>query len=152
MSGSNVAVGFNDSQQALLALTDGIDLTGYAYSTDSGKTFTDGGTIPNPRSFVNLGDPWLASDRAGRMYYGTLTLGGDTGNLEIGVARSTDGGKTWSVPTFASPNNSDLFYQGDKDAVATGRDPKVAARDNVYAAWDDTASALDGDTGFNGLP
>ncbi len=150
--GSNVAVGFNDSQQALLGFTDGIDLTGYAYSTDSGKTFTDGGTIPNPRSFVNLGDPWLASDRAGRMYYGTLTLGGDTGNLEIGVARSTDGGKTWSVPTFASPNNSELFYQGDKDAVTTGRDPKVASRDNVYATWDDTAVALDSGTGFNGLP
>ena len=152
VSGSKVAVGFNDSQQALLALTDGIDLTGYAYSTDSGKTFTDGGTIPNPRSFVNLGDPWLASDRAGRMFYGTLTMNGDTGNLEIGVARSTNGGKTWSVPTFASPNNSDLFYQGDKDAVTTGRDPKVASRDNVYATWDDTAFSADGNSGFNGLP
>src|SRR5437763_9826468 len=40
VTGSNVAVGFNDSQQALLALTDGLDLSGYGYSTDGGATFT----------------------------------------------------------------------------------------------------------------
>ena len=81
VSGRHVAVGFNDSQQALLALTDGMDLTGYAYSTDGGASFTDGGTLPNPLNFVNLGDPWMASDRAGRMYYSTLTYGGNVGNL-----------------------------------------------------------------------
>ncbi len=57
VAGDNVAVGFNDSQQGLLALTDGLDLTGYAYSTNGGQTFTDGGALPNPLNFVNLGDP-----------------------------------------------------------------------------------------------
>ena len=152
VSGRHVAVGFNDSQQALLALTDGMDLTGYAYSTDGGASFTDGGTLPNPLNFVNLGDPWMASDRAGRMYYSTLTYGGNVGNLEVAVGRSDDGGRTWSTPTLASPNNDNNFYQGDKDAITVGRDPKVASRDNLYAAWDDMSFDVASESSFNGLP
>jgi len=150
--GDNVAVGFNDSQQALLALTDGLDLTGYAYSTDGGRTFTDGGALPNPLNFLNLGDPWMTTDRAGRMYYGTLTYGGNVGNLEVAVARSDNGGRTWAEPKIASPNDDALFYFGDKDAITAGRDPRVASRDNVYAAWDDFV--FDPDTGVltTGLP
>jgi hypothetical protein len=94
----------------------------------------------------------MASDRAGRMFYGTLTYGGDVGNLEIGVGRSGNGGRTWSAPTLASPNNDDLFYMGDKDAVTTGRDPSIASRDNVYATWDDQVFDPNSDTGFDGLP
>src|SRR5205085_3148355 len=92
--GSKVAVGFNDSQQALLAFTAGLNLSGYAYSTDGGAHFTDGGALRNPQSFTNFGDPWMASDRAGNMYYSTLTFGGDVGNLEIAVGKSTNGGHT----------------------------------------------------------
>jgi hypothetical protein len=134
-----------------LALTDGFDFSGYAYSTNGGKTFTDGGTLPNPLNFVNLGDPWLTSDRAGRMYYATLTYGGNVGNLEVAVSRSTNGGKTWTEPTFASPRNDDLFYFGDKDAITAGRDPKVASRDNLYVTWDDAVMGTDGKF-FTGLP
>ncbi|WP_256796410.1 sialidase family protein [Terrabacter sp. Ter38] len=144
VSGSKVAVGFNDSQQALLALTDGLDFSGYAYSADGGKTFTDGGTLPNPGNFVNFGDPWLTADRAGRMYYSTLPFGGNVGNLEIGVARSGNGGKTWSEPRLASPNDDNLFYVGDKDAITAGRDPKVPGRDNLYVTWDDIAAESTG--------
>lgn len=151
VSGSNVAVGFNDSQRALLALTSGFDFSGYSYSTDGGTTFTDGGVLPNKPSFVNFGDPWLTADRTGRMYYATLSYGGDVGNLEVGVATSDDGGKTWSEPTLASPNDSKTLYFGDKEAIAAGRDPKVAGRDNLYLAWDDFVVASDGEF-FTGLP
>lgn len=151
VSGTKVAVGFNDSQQALLALTDGLDFSGYAYSADGGKTFTDGGTLPNPLNFVNFGDPWMTADRAGRMYYSTLTFGGNVGNLEIGVAGSGDGGKTWSEPTLASPNDDTLFYLGDKEAITVGRDPKVASRDNLYVAWDDFSADSTG-AASAGLP
>ena len=152
VAGDNVAVGFNDSQQGLLALTDGLDLTGYAYSTNGGQTFTDGGALPNPLNFVNLGDPWMTTDRAGRMYYATLTYGGNVGNLEVAVARSDNGGRTWAEPTIASPNDDALFYSGDKEAITAGRDPSVAGRDNLYIAWDDFV--LDPNTGAltAGLP
>jgi hypothetical protein len=152
VSGKSVAVGFNDSQQALLALTDGLDMTGYAYSTNRGASFTDGGTLPNTMNFVNFGDPWLASDRAGRMYFATLAYGGNVGNLEVGVARSTNGGRTWTAPALVSPNQDALFYNGDKEAVTVGRDPKVATRDNIYVAWDDVVADPTSGSGFNGLP
>jgi hypothetical protein len=151
VAGHHVAVGFNDSQQALLALTDGFDSSGYGYSRNGGHTFTDGGTLPNPPGFVNFGDPWLAADRAGRMYYSTLTFGGNVGNLEIGVARSNNGGKTWTTPTFASPNDDTVFYFGDKDAMTVGRDPHAAGRDNLYVVWDDLVID-NNDHAFTGLP
>src|SRR4051794_34909216 len=53
VSGSKIAVGFNDSQHSLLFLTAASNLTGYAYSTNGGKSFVDGGVVPNPNAFVN---------------------------------------------------------------------------------------------------
>jgi hypothetical protein len=152
VAGRNVAVGYNDSQQALFRLTGGADLTGYAYSSDGGASFTDGGTIPNPENFVNFGDPWLASDRSGAMYYSTLTYGGNVGNLEIGVAKSTDGGRTWAAPKFASPHRDDLFYLGDKDALTVGPSPTSPSKDVLYDTWDDTSCDPATFTCTNGLP
>ncbi len=115
VSGQNVAVGYNTSQHALLLLTAGGDLTGYGYSTDGGQTFTDGGVIPNAPGNVNLGDPWLATDASGTMYYSTLTIQGGTGNLLVGVSHSTDGGKTWSAAAAIPPPAGQFFYSADKD-------------------------------------
>jgi len=148
--GSNVVVGFNDSQNALLTLTAAADLTGYAYSTNGGSTFTDAGVLPNAPAFNNLGDPWLGTDRSGNFYYSNLMLDGTTGNLDVGVAKSTNGGKTFSAPRVVSPSN-DAFYFGDKDALAVGRDPAVNTRDDIYVAWDDQFLDQDFDF-FTGLP
>jgi len=152
VTASNVVVGFNDSQQALLALTDGLDLSGYGYSTDGGSTFTDGGVLPNPGNFVNLGDPWLAADRAGNVYYSTLTYGGDAGNLEVAVAKSTNGGRTFATPKFASPNDANLFYQADKDALTVGPSPTNAKNDVLYDTWDDSTCDPTTFSCSNGLP
>jgi hypothetical protein len=152
VAGRRVAVGFNDSQQSLAGLTDGADLSGYGYSTDGGRSFTDGGTLPNRPGFANFGDPWLTADRAGRMYYATLAYGGNVGNLEVGVSRSADGGRSWTAPVLASPNNDHLFYFGDKEAVTAGRDPKVAGRDNLYLAWDDISLDPSNGQATTGLP
>jgi hypothetical protein len=134
--GANVVVGFNDSQQTGLFLTAASNLTGYAYSTNGGQSFTDAGDLLNAPAFINLGDPWLGSDRSGDFYYSNLMINGMTGDLDVGVAKSTDAGKTFSAPTVVSPSN-DLFYFGDKDALAVGPDPVVKTRDDVYVAWDD---------------
>jgi len=148
--GRKVAVGYNDSQQNLPTMTAGSNLTGYSYSTNGGKTFTDGGDLPNAPEFNNFGDPWMGSDRAGAMYYSTLAFDNFNSNLVVAVARSTNGGKTWSnpVPVF----RPSFPYLGDKDALAVGPDPTVTTRDNLYVAYDD--SFFDPQTGqtFNGLP
>lgn len=149
-SGQNVLVGYNDSQTTGLFLTAASNLTGYSYSTDGGQTFTDGGTLPNAPSFMNFGDPWVASDRDGAFYFSNLMLDGSTGNLDIGVSKSTDGGKTFSTPTNIAPTN-DAFYSGDKDAMAVGPDPANRSQDDVYVAWDDQYGDQEGNV-FDGLP
>ncbi|MDQ6711855.1 MAG: glycoside hydrolase [Candidatus Dormibacteraeota bacterium] len=154
--GQNVVVGFNDSQTGLLFLTAGADLSGYAYSTNGGQSFTDGGQLPNRPGEMNLGDPWLGSDRAGNFYYANLVINIDpfTGfNFDVGVAKSTDGGKTFSSPVKADTQpEAASFYSADKDALAVGRDPSVASRDNVYVAWDDFLFDRTTFTAKNGLP
>ena len=146
VAGSNVAVGYNSSQHGLLFLTAGADLSGYGYSTDGGQTFTDGGVLPNAPGNVNLGDPWLASDSSGAMYYSTLTIDATTGFLLVGVSRSTDGGKTWSTAASIPAPSGQIFYSADKDALTTG-----AGNGNLYDVWDDFSV----DPSFNvfsGLP
>jgi hypothetical protein len=137
VAGSNVAVGYNDSQNTPLFLTAASNLSGYSYSSDGGATFTDGGVIPNAPEFNNFGDPWLTSDRAGNMYYATLAFDAFNFNGDVSVAKSTDGGRTWSdpIPTLRPP--IEIFYFGDKEAMTAGPDPDVKSRDDLYVAWDD---------------
>jgi hypothetical protein len=138
VAGNNVVVGFNDSQQTLQPfVVASANLTGYAYSSDGGASFTDGGTLPLTPEFINFGDPWLATDRAGSFYYSQLQFDYFNFNLDIGVAKSTNGGRTWSSPQAITRPPFEIFYIGDKEAMAIGRDPRQATRDNIYVAWDD---------------
>jgi hypothetical protein len=154
VAGPHVAVGYNDSQQTGPFLTAGSDLTGYSYSADGGAHFTDGGSLPNTPEFVNFGDPWLASTRAGAMYFSNLALDFVNQNLDVAVAKSTDGGKTWGtpVPVFRPPIS--ILYSGDKPALAAGPDPAVKARDDLYVAYDDFSANLNARPlkFFDGLP
>ena len=147
--GSNIAVGFNDSQNTLPFFTQATNLTGFAFSRDGGKSFTDGGVIPNKAGCVNFGDPWLTSDRTGAMSFSTLAfcLAPGRFTLEVGVAKSTDGGRTFSAPVIATKSAGALFYSADKDAITAGPDPRVQ-RDNLYDAYDDFAGVFNPQTGF----
>ena len=148
--GRNVAIGYNDSQQSLLFTTQGTSLSGYAYSRDGGRTFTDGGALPNRPGYVNFGDPWLTSDRAGRMYYATLA-GTPNFNLGVSVARSTNGGRSWTDPVQVSPGDPPVeFYIGDKPAMTAGRSSAQPRRDVLYVAWDDLFFGFE--DAFTGLP
>jgi hypothetical protein len=150
--GSHIAVGYNDSQQTGLFLTAGSDLAGYSYSADGGASFTDGGTIPNTPEFVNLSDPWLAGSRAGDMYYSELSYDLFNINLDVTVARSADGGKTWGTPVPVYRPPLAIFYTGDKPALAAGPDPVVKARDDLYTTWDDFSYNSNTGKFFAGLP
>jgi hypothetical protein len=152
VAGPHVAVGYNDSQQTGLFFTSASDTSGYSYSADGGATFTDGGTIPNTPEFVNLGDPWLTSTRAGAMYYSTLAFDVFNFNLDVAVAKSADGGKTWGTPVPVYRPPFSVFYFADKPAIASGRDPVVKPRDDLYAAWDDFSITFSPFRFFTGLP
>jgi len=52
---------------------------------------------------------------------------------------------------LASPNDDNLFYFGEKEAITAGRDPKVTGRENLYVAWDDFSADSTG-SASTGLP
>jgi BNR/Asp-box repeat protein len=146
VAGSNVAVGFNDSQTTLLFFTTGTNLSGLAHSSDGGRTFTDDGVLPPGPGLVNFGDPWLASDSAGALYYSTLTFDVPNFSLLVGVSKSTDGGKTWSPATPIPPPPGQPFYFADKDALTTG------GAGNLFDVWDDFTFDPTTFQSFSGLP
>jgi hypothetical protein len=148
VAGKHVAVGYNDSQNTLLALTAASNLSGYSYSDDGGGTFTDGGALPNALGQNNFGDPWMTTAADGTMYYSTLSLDFFQGLL-VGVARSTDGGKTWTQPVNATKNlGPEGFQFDDKPAITAGSTP--SNQQVLYDTWDDFA--CDAHTCWTGLP
>lgn len=142
VSGHNVVVGFNDSQTTLLFLTPGSNLSGLAVSHNGGQTFSDLGTLPNATPTINFGDPWLATDSAGNFYYSSLVDNPFQGLL-VGVAKSTNGGQSFSTPVEIAPPPlpANTFFLGDdKDAM-------TAASSGLFDAWDDVTGTFDPNTG-----
>src|SRR2546422_2644534 len=107
-------------------------LSGYAFSTDGGLTWTDGGA-PDPGISDNVsdvftrGDPWL--DRGGfdnqTFYFANLAVHAVTGaGLGVGVHRghfNPAGILTWhDVRVFNAPNAPHDLY--DKEALAAAKD------------------------------
>jgi hypothetical protein len=94
--GTNVLIGFNDSG----SFFSGGHFTGFAYSTDGGATFTDGGTLP-ASSLDDYGDPVFArNESTGRIYFSTLSTS------PIQVFRSDNNGLTWMAPVNGTPGGS----------------------------------------------
>ncbi len=126
--GKNVVVGWNDSGQIYRG-----SLTGYGYSTDGGKTFTDGGVIPPVKGGFNAGDPDIAVDRAGNFYFSQISIDAQ-GIAFIGISKSTDWGRTFSPPVNASRNVSGPDSFQDKEFITT--DTTGGQYDgNIYVSW-----------------
>jgi hypothetical protein len=101
----------------------------YSVSHDGGQTWRSAFLTPAPGSIVTLGDPVLATDRAGNFYYASL---GKDSNLNkcVLVGKSTDHGET-----FAPAQVVALDPGADKPWIAIGPDPNVPSRDNIYVTW-----------------
>jgi hypothetical protein len=127
---SNIIVSFNDASE---------NGSGYAFSTNSGASFTHR-RIPPPSDGVTLGDGVVAFGPEGEIYYATLALTDLTrtrgeGKSIIGVAKSTDNGATFSIPVDASTDlaNDDDFQ--DKEWLAVDRNAGSRFKGNVYVSW-----------------
>lgn len=109
--GAEVYVGFNDSQNCAqsylgqISRTTGgtqhmYSTTGFARSGDGGGTFQDVGPVaPNGPIAQLYGDPAIAVDDRGEsagMVYLASNATAASGSDAIGVARSSDGGRTFS--------------------------------------------------------
>ena len=93
--GNAVVVGFTDSG----SLGFGSKITGFAYSTNGGATFTDGGELPM-NFFSDARKPVLARNQTtGRIYLSTLAFTGGT----VQVFRSDTNGQTWLPPVNGTP-------------------------------------------------
>ena len=81
---------------------------GYAYSTDGGRSFVDGGTPPVPAGWVWWSDPVVTVDeKAGTFYFcGLVEPTADTHG--IGVVSASFSGATlqWGAPVLARSANS----------------------------------------------
>jgi hypothetical protein len=125
-------------------------MRGY-WSADGGKSW-GGVDLPLPPPIGTNGirfgsDPTLAFDSRGNLFYGYIVVFFGSGNgingTQMGVARSTDGGKTYPLASFFSfSGGSDHF--NDKPMITADANINSPFRDNVYIAWD---AASGGSTG-----
>ncbi len=110
----------------------GVSLSGFAASFDRGVTFTCRGRINlSALGAFAFGDPSLAFDSKGNLYYGTVGFRLAGLQQDVFVAKSTDGG--CSYPTAANVSGNPRI--DDKDAIAVDTNPNSPCPDNVYLAW-----------------
>jgi len=101
----------------VIAFSNTVDGTGFDKtwaSTNGGLTFTQA-NIVNPAGQTGAGDPALAFDRVGNAYAAHLSSGGGT---NVSVAKSTDGGLTWTQPVLVVGAGNT-----DKEWICVGPNP-----------------------------
>ena len=111
--GSNIVVGFGDSEAGKSASRAGVSV-----SKDGGKTFAEVGTLPASDSTLSIGgdNSGVACANASTFYYAVPAFIETTdpnsgicveGCTEIAVASSTNGGSTWNSIVAASVGSAD---------------------------------------------
>ena len=125
------------------------------YSTDGGATFT-GVDLPLPPARTNKGfdfgsDPGIAFDSDGNAYYSYIVVffgaGGGINGTEMAVARSSDGGATWTATFFNPQTGNGQFNDKPMITVDTGS----AHHNRVYVAWDNATGSSSSDKNGNNV-
>ncbi|HXB70612.1 MAG TPA: sialidase family protein [Candidatus Acidoferrales bacterium] len=146
--GKHIVVGYNSSAASVVQrIGTGLFLTqalfsAYSVSHDGGQTWTSGFVPPAAAatSPFTFGDPALALDRNGNVYY--ASLGTDAaGNSALIVNKSSDHGDTFGTAKVAAVDPG-----ADKDWLAVGPDPAVPQRDNIYVTWTSFQTDAKGNT------
>jgi autotransporter-associated beta strand protein len=125
-AGNNVVVGFNDSGSNDTG-SGGGQFTGFAYSTNGGTSFTDGGLLP-ANTNGDAGDPVMARDSTtGRIYFATLQFT----NYGVDVFYSDNNGASWSGPVQGAPGKQTAGALQDKEWIAVDNN-NGGGNGNVY--------------------
>ncbi len=116
----------------------GISVSGYYASFDGGITWPYQGLLDlSVFGEYAFGDPIQVFDSQGNAFYGTLAFPKDAvagaKPSDLFVAKSTDGGKTYSSAAKVSGASNGIF--DDKDGLAADANPFSPFHDNVYAVW-----------------
>jgi subtilisin-like proprotein convertase family protein len=129
LGGGRLVAAFNDSGS--FGLGNGRHFTGYAYSSNRGRTWTDPGILPDSTE-GDGGDPVLAHNSGtGRVFL--ATLGFFTGE-NIQVFRSDDGGHTFLAPVNATPGYGGSGDFQDKNWLTVDNFPG-GGNGNAYLCW-----------------
>ncbi len=125
----------------LVAWNDGIgpQYLGYAYSSDGGQTFTDGGVPPVPAGWIWSSDPVVAvNEKTGTFYLCALVEPtASTNGISVVSATFSGATLTWGTPVLArSANNSNAAL--DKQWLVAD-----SVSGNLYL----TCSTFDGPSG-----
>jgi hypothetical protein len=132
--GSDLVAGYNSSAGTRTVDASGdvsqLRFSAYSVSHDGGQTWRSGFVPPLPGSIYTFGDPSLARDRSGNVYYTSLTAPGNLKYFGIQINKSTDHGNTWSPGTLVVKDDG-----ADKEWIAIGPDPAAPAHDNIYVTW-----------------
>ena len=145
--GNTVLVAYNDSTGFAIS-TSG---QAYSVSTDSGASFTEIGDFPTQLTGFNFGDPGLAVDRKGVFYQshiaGDLNLDPNFSQVS-GLAKSTDGGASFSAPIYTPPppgaNTTILSAFADKPfiTVDTSSSPNAGTVYLTYTSFEFSSTFL----------
>ena len=118
-------------------------------STDGGHTWCCTATDPNHLGtlipgverltggqYDAGGDPSVAFDSHGNVYYAGLGFNRDSAPNTVTVNRGTfnNGALTWSAPTFINQTTSPAILN-DKEWIAVDHNPTSPFRDRVYVTW-----------------
>ena len=130
-NGSYVVAGYNDIRGFSLP---NVSVSGYAYSSDVGVTWTDGGQLPTAGgSSAVYGDPDVKTwtdPVGGQVYFFYSSLYVTPGGLSsLCVHVSTNGGATWSAPREVTTSTSATDFP---DKVFMDVDPETG---RIFISW-----------------
>ncbi|EJV69794.1 hypothetical protein BWGOE3_35140 [Bacillus mycoides] len=132
-----ILYGFND-------INNTNSLSGFSFSSDSGKHWKESGTIPVNPGGVNEGDPVIAVDKKGIFYYGQL--GGEVinGVFQGVISVSTGTINPNKTITMHPPqvvgrgqNPSATIGTQDKEWITVGPDRIRPGKEALYVVWTD---------------
>lgn len=127
ISPEEVTIAINPANPLNLAAGANIDF--YYFSTDGGFTWTEGRLTS---SLGVYGDPCVAFDAEGNLYYAHLSNASSGDSLDrIVVQKSTDGGMTWNDGVGAGLNPP---KDQDKEWLMADH-TNSPFRNNLYMAW-----------------
>ncbi len=170
--GENIVIGWNDADGFLPQFAlDG--LSGWAFSSNSGASFVDGGGLPStsiptspPTTIVPSGDPWLALLRDnlgnGTFLYANLAVRANVAGNGPGTGRSIEGlsihqgtvgggALSWATPSLIPSPSAVGTFGLDKEAITVN--PNGGVREVFVSAtnFDLAASPIGGIVAFSSL-
>jgi hypothetical protein len=143
-NGQNLVAGFHD----VFPKTQDF-VCRFAFTRDKGASWTLGGATPLQANGNFCSDPALAGDAAGNFYYAYLDINFGATRSDIDVAKSTDGGATFSTFSVAVHGHPQTNFP-DKEFIAVDAQAGSPFKGTIYLSWTDFLNPQDPHARDNG--